>query len=427
MRGIIVKRASSREACSGLLVFILLLGWPVCASSAWGHPLSQGALDVTVFAERVVVRARVTVEEVVVTDMLTTPDNAASDGAPRPADAIYTRHAAYLVGHLAITADDKPLGGRVVSVAAPTTKPAAERAAPDREHVVYELEYSPASDAGITTRPAKMTLRQDVLVGVHFTPGVTWEASYATRIKAGDGPATEGLLLTSKQPIVYDCDWLAATPAAGAAPGDVRVDRWRMGRDYIAHGVHHILGGYDHLLFISALVLAAVNLVDLVKVVTAFTLAHTLTLTLAALKLVNLPVSVVEPMIAGSIVVVAAQNVFWPKQTRGWSRLAVAFGFGLFHGLGFAGGLLDAMQGMSGTTIVLAIAAFSLGVEIGHQMIVIPLFGFLKIARQTCREPAEKDRVSMLTLRYGSAIICVAGMYYLVGALGSAFSVAGRG
>ena len=185
-------------------------------------------------------------------------------------------------------------------------------------------------------------------------------------------------------------------------------------RDYVAHGIHHILVGYDHLLFISALVLAATGVWDLVKVVSAFTLAHTITLTLAALRLVHLPSGIVEPMIAASIVFVALQNVLWPKQAKGWSRLAVAFGFGLFHGLGFAGGLLDAMQEMSGLTIVLAIAAFSLGVEIGHQMIVLPLFGVLKLARQIRAEHAERDRVSLLAQRYGSGVICVAGMYYLV-------------
>jgi hypothetical protein len=173
-------------------------------------------------------------------------------------------------------------------------------------------------------------------------------------------------------------------------------------------------------------VLAAVSVWDLVKVVSAFTLAHTITLTLAALRLVHVSSSIVEPMIAASIVFVAAQNVLWPKQSRGWMRLAIAFGFGLFHGLGFAGGLLDAMQEMSGLTIVLAILAFSLGVELGHQMIVLPLFGALKLARRTRQEVADRDRVSLLALRYGSAVICCAGMYYLVYAVSSALSVSGR-
>ena len=69
-------------------------------------------------------------------------------------------------------------------------------------------------------------------------------------------------------------------------------------------------------------------------------------------------------MIAASIVFVALQNLFWPQQSRGGARLGVAFFFGLFHGLGFAGGLLDAMEGMAGLTIGLAIFAFSFGIEL---------------------------------------------------------------
>ena len=82
---------------------------------------------------------------------------------------------------------------------------------------------------------------------------------------------------------------------------------------------------------------------DLVKVVTAFTAAHTITLTLSVLGVVRLGEHVVEPMIAASIVFVAVQNVAWPRSSRGWGRIAVAFAFGLFHGLGFAGGLQEAI------------------------------------------------------------------------------------
>jgi len=99
----------------------------------------------------------------------------------------------------------------------------------------------------------------------------------------GEGaPASEGLLLTSTQPITY--------------AGEVRTG-WATLREYLLHGIKHILNGWDHLLFISALVLGATRLWDLVKVVTAFTLAHTITLTLATLNLVHLPGRVVEPIL----------------------------------------------------------------------------------------------------------------------------------
>jgi hydrogenase/urease accessory protein HupE len=232
--------------------------------------------------------------------------------------------------------------------------------------------------------------------------------SLALRSKA----ANPSLLLTSREPLVIDCIWSTSPPQT--ALGTARVDRWRLTKEYVYHGVMHILTGYDHLLFISALVLAVVTLWDLVKVITAFTLAHSITLTLSVLNIVRLPGKIVEPMIAASIIFVALQNVFWPKRSRGAARLGIAFFFGLFHGLGFAGGLLAAMEGMAGLTIGMAIVAFSVGIEIGHQIVVVPIFCALKIAR-TLRHGSV--RPTEYALRYGSVAICLAGIFYLIAAL----------
>jgi hypothetical protein len=161
------------------------------------------------------------------------------------------------------------------------------------------------------------------------------------------------------------------------------------------------------------LALAATTLWELVKVVTAFTLAHSITLTLAALNLVHLPERVVEPLISASIVFVALQNIFRPGCSRGRSRLAAAFFFGLFHGLGFAGGLLEVMHQMQRETVLLAILGFSAGVEAGHQVVLLPLFGFLKAARHSPRDAVIRARLSTAFQRIGSAGIAVAGVYYL--------------
>ena len=208
-----------------------------------------------------------------------------------------------------------------------------------------------------------------------------------------------------------------AAPQQSAAGQIDTTGNRSMFRAYIYEGIHHILTGYDHLLFVSALVLAATTLWDLVKVVSTFTLAHTITLTLAALNVVHLPGRVVEPFISASIVVVALQNVFWPRRARGWPRLAAAFFFGLFHGLGFAGGLLEAMQQMPSSTMLLAILAFSIGVEAGHQMVVLPLFAILKTARGLQSDAVARTRISMAMQRFGSAGISAAGVYYLCLAL----------
>ena len=156
---------------------------------------------------------------------------------------------------------------------------------------------------------------------------------------------------------------------------------------------------------------------DLVKVVAMFTLAHTVTLTLAAFDLVRLPGRVVEPMIAASIVCVALQNVFRPESGTSPTRLATAFVFGLFHGLGFAGGLLRVMAGLSTMKALGAIGAFSVGVELGHQAVVLPAFLSLRLLRRA-RGPGSWRGSSVWQLRrYGSALIALAGCFYLAEAL----------
>ena len=139
--------------------------------------------------------------------------------------------------------------------------------------------------------------------------------------------------------------------------------------------------------------------------------------TLSAFDLFRLPPPVVEPVIAASIVFVALQNVFWPERTRDWTRLAIAFFFGLFHGLGFAGALLEAMQGMSSNALLLAILGFSAGVEVGHQVVVLPTFCALKLARGWRRVAVGAEARASLIARWGSALISLAGMIYLSAAL----------
>jgi hydrogenase/urease accessory protein HupE len=354
------------------------------AGSAGAHPVSQGALEIVVYPELVGVTAKVSMEEVLVA--------AAYSGLKEmPALDMLHIHGDYLLRHFHVAADGRRLNGIVVK------RPAVADGRP-----VYEIEYRFAVGA-----PARITFEEDVLREFEFAPGNPWEASYVVRARRDGESPMEGLLLTSREPLVLDVNALARGSAS-------RLDRARMAQEYIRHGIMHILSGYDHLLFIAALALAVATLWDLVRVISAFTFAHSITLTLSVLNIVRLPSNVVEPMIAASIVFVALQNVIMPEKSRGAGRLLVAFFFGLFHGLGFAGGLLGAMEGMAGLAVGLAIVAFSLGVEIGHQMIVLPIFGVLKAARRAAPQAAQ---IPLRVLRYGSAGIFVAGVFYLVSAL----------
>ena len=366
----------------GLSLFRLLIAVLFATGIAEAHPVSQGAMEVVIFPDRIAVRATVSSEEVLV---------AAAFGGQKtslPLEAV-RGHGNYLLAHLKVTADGRLLVGRVVEA----PKQAFGRPS-------YALEYPLTQGA-----PTRVEFRQDVLREFEFAPGNPWEASYLVRIAQEGRPAAEGLLLTSKEPLIFD-DRRHAGGSVLAAAG--------MAGPFVRHGVTHILTGYDHLLFVTALVLAVTSLWDLLKVITAFTLAHTITLALAALDLFRLPATIVEPMIAASIVVVAIQNVFWPKRSQGRSRLLVAFVFGLFHGLGFAGGLLDAMTDMQASGAAAAIAAFSVGVEIGHQLVVAPAYCAMRVLH---RAQLAKTRPECFVKRYGSALISVAGMIYLVAAL----------
>ena len=369
-----------RVAVAAALLSCVAVG----ARPAAGHPVAQGALVIVLGSDRVSVHATVSGEEVLVAEAF---------GGREPASLLemQRRHGDYLLGHFRVTGDGRLLSGRVVR------RPESPMGRP-----TYELEYGGAPPA-----PARIVLEQDVLREFAFAPGNPWEATYVVRVVRSERVLGDGLLLTSWQPLVIE--------APGADGSPARADTGRMARDYVRHGIAHILTGYDHVLFVVALVLACLTLWDLVKVVSVFTVAHSITLTLAVLHIVRVPREVVEPVIAASIVVVALSNVLVPARARGAGRLGVAFLFGLFHGLGFAGGLLAAMAGMAGVAIGVAIGGFSVGVEIGHQLVVLPVFALLTLAR---RQPGPRfTLIRQTVLRYGSAAISVAGLVYLVEAL----------
>ena len=155
-------------------------------------------------------------------------------------------------------------------------------------------------------------------------------------------------------------------------------------------GLEHILGGWDHLAFILALLVASRSLRTLVGVVTAFTLAHSVTLGVAALDLGGLseriPGRFVELAIALSIAYVAVENLLRREPRNPWLE---AFVFGLIHGLGFAGFLGDALRGES--LVTTALVGFNLGVEVGQIGVVLALTALFALFRRGSAKPARVD------------------------------------
>ena len=159
-------------------------------------------------------------------------------------------------------------------------------------------------------------------------------------------------------------------------------------RTYTVLGVEHILTGLDHLLFVAALFMITRGGWRLAKVVTGFTLSHSLTLTAATLGWVHVPPPPVEAVIALSIVFVAAEILQLRRGAPGLTARApwiVAFGFGLVHGLGFAGGLTDA--GLPAGHVPTALLFFCVGVEAGHFLFVGMLVALSALAARSRLSP----------------------------------------
>jgi hypothetical protein len=141
--------------------------------------------------------------------------------------------------------------------------------------------------------------------------------------------------------------------------------------DYIGVGFNHIVPkGLDHILFVLGLFFLSLNLRPLLWQVTAFTLAHTVTLALGALDIIRIPPDIVEPLIAASIVYVAVENLL-VRELHPW-RPAVVFGFGLLHGLGFASVLQD--FGLGSEHFIPKLIGFNVGVEIGQLAVIAATF-----------------------------------------------------
>jgi hydrogenase/urease accessory protein HupE len=134
--------------------------------------------------------------------------------------------------------------------------------------------------------------------------------------------------------------------------------------NFLSLGVKHILTGYDHLLFLFGLLVVARGFVSALNIITSFTMAHSITLAVATLNLVQIPSRIVEPLIAASIVFVGVENLLRGDIPK--ARRMVTFGFGLIHGFGFASALHEAGIGSRTGGIVLPLFSFNLGVELGQ-------------------------------------------------------------
>jgi hypothetical protein len=240
-------------------------------------------------------------------------------------------------------------------------------------------------------------------------------------------PDEEGYVTGTKTIVTYDLDFRSGSAALEANHPSFSTHQSTGERfwEFFRLGCEHLLTGIDHILFLLALIAGSRRLREVVLAATTFTLAHSVTLLLAALGLVTVPASVVEPVIALSIAVVAGWYLWqlWRKGPRvgdlntsseshfaldrtGWSRLAVVFCFGLIHGLGFAGAL--GIEQAWSWTLLWSLLVFNLGIEAVQLGLIAAVFPVLALLRH--RVPLAGLVVTGLI----SAVVTVFGLVWFV-------------
>lgn len=348
-----------------LTLAIGLLGW---APIAFAHPAPFSFLDLQIAGGRVA--GTLTVHDLDAAHELRLPDaNVLLD----PATA--QRHAAALAdilrARLRLAADGRPL-----TLAFSDLTPIADRQA---------LRFTIATDAA--GRPARLTVdarlfpydgQHQTFVNVYEDHGLRHQAILDARRAAMD---------------YYAGSW----SGVGAVLAT-----------FVPAGIHHIAIGPDHILFLVGLLLLGGSLKRLALIVTAFTLGHSVTLTLAALGVATPPAHVVEPAIALSLVLVAADNLLAGRDEtpRRDLRPLLAGVFGLVHGFGFAAVLRE--FGLPDGALGWSLFGFNLGVELGQLVLVVPLALVLAAIRR--QRPSLARRMAVV----GSIAIATAGAYWFL-------------
>jgi hydrogenase/urease accessory protein HupE len=364
-------RLAGSAICFVIVAFVTCL-W--CGHAA-AHQVNLSTARITVGADRVVdvdvAMKGSDVDRVAGTNVYDT-----QTGLVRPealAD-VSAKVADYVVAHSAVLAAE----GR-------TCRPEPSTVSADADGVAVHTRWSCAGESG------RLRYRSTVLVDTAS------DARQVVLIRSGDKTSQDLLDLSRTESVLTEAPQPTTFQVTGL---------------YLAAGIEHILIGYDHIAFLIAIVLWADRLWPVVKLVTAFTFGHSITLSLAALDIVRIPSSIIEPAIAASIVYVAAENFFPHDVQKRWRD---TFAFGLVHGFGFASALQE--FGIPKSALLPALASFNVGVEIGQIAIVtatIPLlmvFDILATGRPAGGRARGRTPIAVYAL---SGVIVMLGSYWFL-------------
>jgi hydrogenase/urease accessory protein HupE len=343
---------------------LVLAAWLLAASPAAAHPVPFSYLDIHVGAARL--------------------------------DGVLVVHVFDLAHDLGVAAPDQLLdplvtGPRITAI---------ERMLEARLRITVDEAIVPPAWTGWELVPATQSVRLRFGSTLARPPGSVriaaqlfpYDANHQTFVNVYEGPAlrSQSILDANRPSIEY---------VSGSSHGAAVI-----ARRFVGAGIHHILIGPDHLLFLVGLLLLGGSLRRLVAVVSAFTVAHSVTLSLAALNVVTPPARMVEPLIALSIVYVGADNLLvrGGRDARAW----IAFAFGLVHGFGFASVLRE--MDLPPRALGLSLLCFNVGVEIGQLMVVALVASALSALRH--RSPAAGQRLAFA----GSLVVVAAGTFWFL-------------
>ncbi len=361
-------------------IFALILALSMAAGPAMAHEVRPAVADVAVGGAAVDLTIRLTLEPLLagmdLTGLADTNESPLADRydtlrADDPAELTAALTAAWpdLAPRITVKAGEAVVLAQIVSITIPEV---GDITVPRDSILVLRADL-----------PADGT---PVLIG--------WDAAFGSLIvrQAGDDPNAYAAILSNGNL----SDPLPRNAVAPDSAGSVFVR-------YIVSGFEHIVPkGLDHILFVLGLFFFSLHLRPLLLQVTAFTLAHTVTLALASLKIVTVPPEIVEPLIAASIVYVAVENILGGR--IGSVRIAVVFCFGLLHGLGFASVLGDV--GLQDNRFVIGLIGFNIGVELG-QLAVITL-AFLLLGLPFGQKGWYRTRITIPA----SALIALVGAWW---------------
>jgi len=353
-----------------------VLIWITTLSSAWAHEVLPSIADMTRNDDTLTFEVRLNIEsfiagidQTIVTDTDTAPQAASYDDlrALSPADlqTRFTQFWPQMAADITVLAD-----GTSVTLQNPV------------------LAVGPTGDTDVV-RVSSLTFSAELPANAQQVQ-VGWTAAFGVLVlrQMGVDAPYDGYLEAG-----------ALSDPISLAGGD-QASGWQTFARYIPIGFDHIVPkGLDHILFVLGLFFLSARMKPLLTQVSLFTLAHTITLALAALGYVVVPGSIVEPLIAASIVYVAVENIFM-KNLSPW-RPVVVFGFGLLHGLGFASVLAE--FGLPQGAFVPALIGFNVGVEIGQLAVIAVMFLCVLQALRIDRGANEASQGKVLYLVLAAA------------------------